>query len=275
VSPSIRTDAAGRPRPDYRPILSQRQRRRGRGAAIVSLGIHLILIGLLFVPPFLAERLDLAPRAGAGDQGSVGGGGGGRGGTGGERVVPERITYLQVAPAPAPVKAETPTPKPPEPVKPPEPKPPQPDPVVPAPATPTPAAAAPITGTGGGSGNDRSTGAGPGSGGGVGSGVGTGRGSGTGAGTGGGGGDVIRATVSTMAILPMPVPRKVRPYTMVAWFDVDERGKATLIAFNPSKDSDYNRRIREVLAEYRFRPAVRGDGTPVRDTVSISVTVPD
>jgi hypothetical protein len=80
--------------------------------------------------------------------------------------------------------------------------------------------------------------------------------------------------VTNLALLPMPVPSKVRPYTMVAWFEVDERGKATLIAFNPSKDSGYNRRIRETLQEYRFRPAVRPDGTPVRDTVSVTVSVP-
>ena len=282
MTPTLRPDASGRPRPDYRPILSHRHRRRGRGAALVSLAIHGLLVALLFLPPFLAETLDLPLTEGAGGRTPAGGGGGGTGGTGGERIVPERITYVQMAPAPAPppVKRETPTPtvttpKPSEPVKPPEPKPPQPEAApLPAPVTPTPAAA-PTAGVGGGSGNDRSTGSGPGSGGGVGSGVGTGRGSGTGPGTGGGGNEIYPPTVTTMALLPMPVPNKVRPYTMIAWFDVDERGGATLIAFNPSKDAGYNKRIRERLAEYRFRPAVRADGTPVRDTVSVTVNVPD
>lgn len=244
----------------------------------MSLAIHLLLAAVLFLPPFLAERLDLPMSAGAGGLSPAGGGGGGAGGSGGERIVPERITYLQVAPAPVPppAKVEAPVVTPPVPVKPPEPKPPQPEPVAtPIPAPPTPAAAAPTTGTGGGSGNDRSAGTGPGSGGGVGSGVGTGRGSGTGPGTGGGGDDVSPPQVTTMVVLPSPVPRKVRPYTMVAWFDVDERGRATLIAFNPSKDSGYNQRVREILAEYRFRPAVRADGTPVRDTIAVTAIIPD
>ncbi len=60
---------------------------------------------------------------------------------------------------------------------------------------------------------------------------------------------------------------------MIAWFDVDERGTAKLIAFNPSRDGAYNRKIREMLAELRFRPAVR-NGTPVRDTVSITAEAP-
>jgi hypothetical protein len=61
---------------------------------------------------------------------------------------------------------------------------------------------------------------------------------------------------------------------MVAVFDVDERGNAKLIAFNPSRDGGYNKKIREMLAEVRFRPAVRQDGTPVRDTVSIVAEAP-
>jgi hypothetical protein len=67
----------------------------------------------------------------------------------------------------------------------------------------------------------------------------------------------------------MPVPRSVRPYTLVAIFEVDETGKARLLQFNETKDKDYNRKIRAMLEEIRFRPAVRADGTPVRDTTSI------
>ena len=70
-------------------------------------------------------------------------------------------------------------------------------------------------------------------------------------------------------MLPVPVPAKVRPYTLVAVFEVDERGMARLLHFNESKDAGYNRKIRAMLAEIRFRPAVRADGTPVRDTTSI------
>ena len=70
------------------------------------------------------------------------------------------------------------------------------------------------------------------------------------------------------------MPHKVRPYKMIAWFDVDELGNGRLIAFNPSRDGAYNKRIRDMLAEVRFRPAVRPDGTPVRDTVSITAEAP-
>jgi hypothetical protein len=108
----------------------------------------------------------------------------------------------------------------------------------------------------------------------VGSGIGTGRGSGTGAGTGGGGDEIFPPTVTNLAILPIPVPNRVRPYKLVAQFEVDEKGNAKLIAFNPSKDSGYNRKIREMLAEVRFRPAVRADGTAVKDTAYITAEAP-
>ena len=60
----------------------------------------------------------------------------------------------------------------------------------------------------------------------------------------------------------------------IAYFDVDERGNTTLLSFNPSRDSGYNKKIREMLLEFRFRPAVRADGTPVRDTTWISAEAP-
>ena len=124
------------------------------------------------------------------------------------------------------------------------------------------------TGTGG-TGNDGGRGSGPGTGGGVGSGEGTGRGSGNGPGTGGGTGRIYPPYVTNLALLPMPVPSRVRPYTLTAVFEVDERGNAKLLSFNESKDSDYNKKIRAMLQEIRFRPATRADGTPVRDTTTI------
>lgn len=247
---------------------------RGRWAAVISALVHVGFIVLVFLPPFLAATLDQPLTTGGGGAGPAGGGGGGRTGSGLEPVRAERLVYMQIAPAPvAPASVPPPIPTPPPLVPPVETKP---DVPVPPPANVPPAAEAPeapaaaVSGTGG----EGRGGAGPGSGGGVGSGVGTGRGSAAGAGTGGGGNEIYPPQVTNLALLPMPVPNRVRPYTMVAWFDVDERGKATLIAFNPSKDNAYNRRIRETLQEYRFRPAVRPDGTPVRDTVSVTVSVP-
>ncbi len=226
------------------------------------------LILLMLVGPYLAREALVPEREGAGGPGPAGGGGGGAGGTGGE----QKVRFVRVAPPVAIVpKAETPTIKPPViPVpKPPEPTPPAPQPQAAA------IDASVVPGTGGGSGKDGSEGSGPGSGGGVGSGIGTGRGSGVGPGTGGGTGKIFPPTATVLAILPIPVPAKVRPYTLVAFFDVDERGNATLISFNPSRDNGYNKKIREMLAEVRFRPAVRADGTPVRDTTSISYGAPE
>ena len=132
------------------------------------------------------------------------------------------------------------------------------------PPTPSNGTTIPTPGSGGGTGTDGSGGNGPGSGGGVGSGVGTGRGSGMGPGTGGGDGRIFPPQAINVPVMPIPVPARVRPYRMVAQFEVDERGNAQLIGFNPSRDRGYNAKIREVLSEVRFRPATRADGTPVK-----------
>lgn len=254
--------------------------RKDRTGFVLSFLLHALIITLMLLPPIVASQLD-QEFTGGGGPGAAGGGGGGTGGTGGESIKAEKVRYLHVAP---PAAAETKAPVTPAVVPPPpKPEPPEPEPEV----TPTPvpeavpAAAQPVTGptiptpgTGGGSGNDGSGGNGPGSGGGVGSGIGTGRGSGIGPGTGGGPGDIYPPQPTHLALLPIPVPSKVRPYKLVAWFDVDEKGNTTLISFNPTKDAGYNRKIRAMLAEVRFRPAVRADGTPVRDTVPITVEAP-
>jgi hypothetical protein len=159
-------------------------------------------------------------------------------------------------------------------VKPPEPEVKKPEPPK---ATPQPEAAKDASqaiGTGGGSGHDGTAGNGPGTGGGVGSGNGTGRGTSNGPGTGGGEGRIYPPTVTNLAILPIPVPSKVRPYKMVAIFEVDEKGNSRLLSYNKSKDGDYNKKIEAMLAEVRFRPAVRWDGVPVKDTTSISAEAP-
>lgn len=73
---------------------------------------------------------------------------------------------------------------------------------------------------------------------------------------------------------PMPIPDKVRPLEVVALFDVDTLGNATLISFTQSRDGGYNKKLREMFTEIRFRPAVRvADGRPVRDTAKIVVTL--
>ncbi len=244
--------------------------------ATFSVIVHGLILLALLLPAFVPEVLDFVPQ-GAGGPGPAGGGGGGRSGTGG-LLTPDRAERLRFIEPPRTQPVPTPAPVlPPPEVKKPEDK--KPEPPTPVPPTPAPPAAAPVAqaetpGTGGGSGNDGTTGSGVGSGGGVGSGVGTGRGSGTGPGTGGGLLDKYPPTVSNLPILPLPVPSKVRPYRLKAYFDVDEKGKATLIAFNPSRDDGYNKRIREMLQEMRWRPAVRKDGTAVRDTVEFNAEAP-
>ncbi len=273
--------AEGEHRPVLRPLVGLPQRRESRwGGPTLSFLAHALLVLLLFLPSFIQATIEVTDE-GAGGAGPAGGGGGGSGGTGGVRA--ERLQYMQVAPAstPSAVPNITPPVPPPE-VKPPEPveTPPPTPPVEEAKVEEVKAAAATeatsvVAGSGGGSGNDGSAGMGPGSGGGVGSGVGTGRGSGTGPGTGGGAGAVYPPTPTNLALLPQPVPSRVRPYTLEAIFEVDETGRAKILQWNRSKDNSYNQKIEKMLQEIRFRPAVRAsDGMPVVDTTKVTFSAP-
>ena len=267
-------------RPPLRPPIGIPPRDKpGRQWTALSLLFHVLVIFLVVAPPvFMATKLDYLPKTGAGGAGPAGGGGCGIGGTGGLRQVRERMRFL-LLPKP---QAATPPVEPPQvkPETPPKVEPPKP------PPTPEPPAvqAAPVasdtkdvnavSGSNGGSGKDGTNGSGPGSGGGVGSGIGPGRGSGIGPGTGGGGDAIYPPAVISLPILPLPVPGKVRPYKMIAYFEVDTLGNARLLAFNPSNDGGYNKRIREMLSEIRFRPATRPNGRPVVDTAVVTAEAP-
>jgi hypothetical protein len=209
------------------------------------------------------------PALGAGGPGPAGGGGGSSGS--GDVASGQRLQYVELkSPAPDAVKSVVPPP-------PPIPTPPKPEPTVtpPKPAiTPPIAPAAPasgtaVAGTGAGTGGEGTGGAGPGSGGGIGSGIGTGTGSSTGLGTGGGPGTNHPPTPTQFFLPPLPAPPSLKGYHLIAWFDVDEKGAAKLLSFNPSPDGGYNRRLREVLLALKFRPGVTPAGVPVRDTVDI------
>ena len=89
-------------------------------------------------------------------------------------------------------------------------------------------------------------GAGPGSGGGVGSGIGTGTGTSVGPGTGGGPAGAYPPTPTQFFLPPLPAPSSLKGYHLIAFFDVDEKGNATLLGFNPSRDDGYNRKLRDV-----------------------------
>jgi len=231
----------------------------------------MLVILLVLLPTIIVSNqlLDYV-QPGAGGPGPAGGGGGGNQSFPGRiKYFPERVDFLKLETPAVPVPKKEEVVKPKEEIKPPIP-PPTPDPPKPAVADSAALAAARVdstsaqVGAGRGTGNDGTNGNGPGRGGGDGSGIGTGRGSGTGPGTGGGEGTVYPPTVVALPILPLPIPSKVRPYKMIAQFEVDSAGNATLLGFNESRDRGYNKRIREMLLEIRFRPAVTTNGRPVK-----------
>ena len=271
MTDSATTDPATTDRRPYRPPIGIPLRGEPRAqATAAAIGFHLLVILLVLAPTiFVSSQLIDYMQQGAGGPGPVGGGGGGFNSAPGRiKYIPEKVDFMKLRMEVEVPKKEEPVVPRPEEVKPP-PTPPPPEP------TPTPtqdsASAAPKTdstsstdGAGRGTGNDGTKGNGPGRGGGEGSGIGTGRGSGTGPGTGGGDGTIYPPTVVALPILPLPIPSKVRPYKMVAQFEVDSLGNARLLGFNESRDSGYNKRIRQMLAEIRFRPAVTMDGRPVK-----------
>ena len=245
-----------RPRRPFRaPYGMPEGRENWRLGAGVSAALHLLLI-LLIVAPFAFMKEITLIEQGAGGDGPAGGGGGGTRGTGGARQ--EALQYVTVAPtpAPAPVAAVVPPPI--------QPKVEVPLPELPKVEPPRLSALLPTVGTGGGTGTDGTTGSGPGSGGGVGSGVGTGRGSAAGPGTGGGRQENYPPQTTEMFIPPMPIPASVRGSRLVVQFDVDETGKVRGVNFTETPDRGYNRRLRAVFMDFRFRPGTKPDGTPVR-----------
>jgi protein TonB len=255
----------------YRPPIGVPLRGEPRAqATAAAVGFHLLFILLLLAPTlFVSTKLMDYMQQGAGGPGPAGGGGGGFNSAPGRiKYIPEKVDFMKLqmevevpkkeeVVVPKPEEKPPPTPPPPEPT----PTPPKQDSVSAAPRTDS---TSTTDGAARGTGNDGTTGNGPGRGGGEGSGVGTGRGSGTGPGTGGGDGTIYPPTVTSIAMLPLPIPNGVRPYRMVAQFEVDSTGDARLIGFNPSRNSGYNKRIREMLLEIRFRPAVTKDGRPVK-----------
>jgi len=253
-----------KPRRPYRaPVGLPKGSEDWRVGTAVSALVHLGIVVLL-VAPFAAGATLALRDQGAGGPGPAGGGGGGRRGTGGLRT--EILRYVTVAPPPMPKPVEV------KPVIPP-PKP-EPVPVKLDVAEAPPADAAPVTGTAGGTGSDTTGGAGPGTGGGVGSGIGPGRGSGVGPGTGGGNQPNYPPTPIEMFIPPLPVPAAARGARLIAEFDVDSTGRVRGLEFTPTRDRGYNRRLREVLENFRFRPGTGPDGTPIRMKAQIAIDLP-
>lgn len=243
--------------PTEMPLPPGENRKIGLG---FSVAIHALIIFLLLLPLLMTPAGRSILTRGAGGDGPAGGGGGGMGPR-------EGLRYIKVAPAPTPTptQAATPTITPPKvapPVTPPVTQPPV---KTPEPETTTPpvATASPdATGAGGGSGS--TTGAGPGTGGGIGSGVGTGTGSSVGPGAGGGNDANYPPQPINTPLPPLPVPQKIRPFKVVAEFDVDSTGRVLNVDFNETPDGGYNRKLKKMFSDMKFRPGVRPDGTTIR-----------
>jgi protein TonB len=257
-----------------------RARENRKASAVLSVLLHALVV-MLLVTPFAVHHAIVEIEQGAGGPGPAGGGGGGHGGTGGVQTPHDRLQFIQVAPPQS--TAATPPPEqvvPPTPVPPPEPVKVE---VTPAPVLqPSVAVAAPAKlpeiaatpGVGGGTGHDGTNGTGPGTGGGVGTGVGTGRGSGVGPGTGGGNQANYPPKVMEMFIPPMPVPDRARGSRVVAEFDVDSTGHVLSFDFTPTKDGDYNKRLREVFRGFRFRAGTTPEGRPLRMKAQLTIELP-
>ncbi len=111
---------------------------------------------------------------------------------------------------------------------------------------------------------------GAGTGGGTGNGTGVGTGNGAGPGTGGSPTAAkVKALAMNLPLLGADAPASVRPFHLIAVFDVSERGTAHLLSANATRDGSYNAKLRSELSQIRFRAAVLPDGTPVRDTVAL------
>ena len=276
MTASLMSDPDGRytpyERPPYRPPIGIPVRKEGKMGVAASIGFHVLLV-ILIITPFFADEIVSVVSTGAGGPGPAGGGGGGNRGSGGQQEQPktERLRYIRVQPTPI----ITPSVLPPIPETPKEEKPPDPKIDIKTEVPKEPMDLALATGVGGGSGTDGSAGAGPGSGGGVGSGVGTGRGTGTGPGTGGGEGKIYPPQPIQVLLPPFPAPEKIKPYYLTVTFEVDERGNVIgTPKFNPSKDAGYNRQVLATLKNFRFRPATKWDGTPVRAAVTLGWEIP-
>jgi len=216
-----------------------------------------VLVLLLLIP--LRHDFARVLDAGPSEAGTRGGGGGGGG----------RVAYISLpAPAASPrvaVEVDPPRETPPPVVAPPV----VPPPVIPPPADPAPTAPAQVAAA---ASPDSVEGSGPGQGGGTGGGqgggVGPGVGPGTGPGTGGGGGGQGRAPQPRHLIIPPDdPPKELRGVEIRVTFWVDPLGSVKRVAFDPPVDNrKFAGKLTEAMKNYRFRPALGPDGTPIAAT---------
>jgi len=266
-----------RQRREYRPPVGIPTQPPGRWALPTSVVLHALAI-LLFLAPLLLAPDAVRQALRAGGFGPAGGGGGGKRGTGGEPQVREALRFARVAPPAAPPPVAQPrieqrptTPRPQPPVAEPVLTPPKVD--VKLDIAAPHVDLAPTPGVGGGTGSDQTGGTGPGTGGGIGTGTGTGRGSANGPGTGGGDDQVFPATLDYWPLPPLPSPKSVQGKPFLFRFAIDEFGRVHKVEFKSTGDGNYDKLLRERFSEYRFRPAHKGDGTPVASILEVTLTL--
>ena len=233
------------PRPRFDTYHLPLPRRRLGPGAIASLLLHGLLVVLIFWRG--AELV-----SGGGGAGPLGGGGG--------SPAPK---FVALPGLPAPVAAEVPPP-PPVVIVAPTPE------VLPAEPEPIPVPPAPVAVAAAGA----DSGAGPGTGGGQGTGAGGGVGAQTGPGTGGPEGYIVPADPrwSIMPPTDRPASLRGRRYTVRFWVAPD--GRVTRVEVAPEiADRAYRQRFIEKMMDYRFRPAMMRDGTPIASVFSITVTL--
>jgi hypothetical protein len=97
-------------------------------------------------------------------------------------------------------------------------------------------------------------------------------GSGVGPGAGGApGASKIKAYPIELPAAGLDAPRNIHPSHLDVVFEVTEHGEAKLLSFTQTNDGGFNRRLRDELSETRFHAAALPDGTPVRDTVDVTI----
>ncbi len=178
----------------------------------------------------------------------------------------ERVNYISIQAAPAPSQPPTTHPKPVAPQQPaaPTPRPPP----TPAPSDPI---AQPAPTVRPDSGGNAAAGGGAPDGAGSRSGPGAGAGRGNGAGGGTPSATKIKASYLELPAVGLDAPRRVLPFHLVATFEIAPNGRARILSMTPTRDGDFNRRIRVELLEIRWRAAALPDGTPVADTIQVSL----
>lgn len=245
-------------RPPVPPSLELRlPRRRLGGPLVLTLLLHLLLIGWLVTG--ISRSLERAMAAGH-SAATRGGGGGGR---------EHGVAYISLPAAPTPAPTPVRERRPPVVTRP---VPPAVTPQVLPPPAPAETASAPPTPAAGESTGSGSQGSGEGAAGGTGTGTGPGVGPGAGEGTGGGMGRGSAPEPRQLVLPPADYPKDMRGRQVEVTFYVTADGRVDRIDVAPEiRDGGFARRFAEAMRNYRFRPARSAGGAPVPGTTTVTV----